>query len=481
MWGMSSIRKLVQILWVTMVALFASAIAANPPGRIVFLGKTANDQRSVWLSLTTAGRFEVEARNQTVDEWTQDQLGLHTTFSPIVSNGSGDPHSLFQIINGELVFIDKDNQQGGITFPPLPGGNPPGEVTPPIYLPPVEAMPPIYLPPGEIAHPIVPPSGEVLPPSGEVSPPIASSPDGISPSTSDSPTSSSSSPKSDGFTRKAPITPGREFAKEPFLNVWVDARYFKIKDHRFDLDRKGSATNLAMGADRRVNKDLVVGIMLARNTGASTSFDDTWQTNARGFTFGPYLGYRFLPNWAIDGTIGYGKLKNHNNIAILNSKYNTEVYSSSFIATGVYTIGKIQLRPKPAIYYNYFRNAGYNMTAAVGGYLFSLPIAAYKFSFGFSQFAVEASRSITFKNGKVMIPYIELGVNYAFVQPNGGKILTGDLTMRQTSPWSGLARVGVRTLITRSLFIEAAASYLSLGQPHLNVWQARLFLSLALG
>src|SRR5438309_1120367 len=108
-----------QILRIFFIILFASNVLADPtrpPGRIVFLGKTVDNQRSVWLSLTTAGRFEVEARNQTVDEWTQSQRGLHVTFSPIVSNGSGDPHSLFQVIDGELVFIDKDNQQGGIVF-----------------------------------------------------------------------------------------------------------------------------------------------------------------------------------------------------------------------------------------------------------------------------------------------------------------------------------------------------------------------------
>lgn len=437
--------------------LFASniAIAAPPdqPGNIVFLGVTSDGQRSVWLSFTTAGMFEVQARNTTVDQWTQSQAGLHVTLSPFVSNGSGDPHSLFQVINGSLVFLDKDNQQGGITFPPFPGGQPPGEPANPIVLP------------GEPTHPIE------IPEPGEPTPPDSSSGEG----------SGIKDSNNVALTNKAPLTSGRQFAKEPAWNFWIDNRYFDIRDHRLGLDRNGSVTNITIGADRKVNEDLAMGCMLANNAGRSGCFNNNWKTNTKGFAVGPYLGYRLSPNWGIEGTVAYGQYENKNSISILNSRYITTFFSTAFIATGVYNLDKIQLRPKPAIFYTYFNNARYNLNAAINGALFSIPISAYNFSFGFSRFSLEALRYFELPNGKTTLaPYLELGVDYAFVRPNNGRILAGDLRMRRTSPFSGLTRLGMRAFISRSIFIETSASYLSIGQKNLNIWEGRIMLSLAL-
>lgn len=478
------LRRIIEIKTIFIIAfiLISQILNAEPPsdipGRITFLGITANGERSVWLSLTLSGMFEVEARNQVVDQWTQEQPGLHVTFSPVVSNGSGDPHSLFQVINGELFFIDKDNQQGGISFPPLPGGQPPGEVTPPIELPPVEAIPPIYYPPVEG---IVPP-GETTPPSettspGGITPPSGPSPGGALTALS---TGGGSSSGRRGLTRTAPITKGREFARQPFWNIWSDNRYFHIVDHRYALDRNGYATNQTIGADRRITEKLVIGSMFAYDTGKSTSFDDNWLINARGFVFGPYFGYLLSSNWGIQGTLAYGKFRNNNNIAILKSRYHSEVYATSLIATGVYNLCSFQLRTKPAIYYNVFRNEGYNMTANVRDIIFYVPIAAYRFRFGYSQLAFELSRPFVNANKITTVPYIELGANYAFTRPNGGQILTGNLTMHKTTPWSGLARVGVRALITKSLFIDCTGNYLSIGQQNLDIWGVKIFLSWAI-
>lgn len=604
------IRIFFQTLLIVAFSLFLSPslLAAKPPtpaGKIVFLGETSDGQKSVWLSVTGDGTFEVEAKQIIVDEWTQTNPGLHVTISPIIPN----PHSLFQIIDGQMVFIDKDNQQGGITFPPLPGGLPPGEVTPPIYLPPPVVMPPIAYPPGVPAHPIanppvvpahpiakppvvpahpiakppglpthpiakppgipahpiVPPGGGETPPGGttppseglpltpgkttpsqgkEVTPPGHVIPQNnlpskvkepskfkesseekrseeVTPTTPqkvNSPSGSltpSMTPKKDGysagdlyfanlnnntlnnkglnnsslnnsgsnkngFTSEAPLTAGRRFAQEPCVNVWVDGRYFYVKDFRFGLDRKGYLTNLSIGADRRMSENLVLGVIFAYNNGKSRSFNNNWITSAAGFSAGPYFGYRLLPNWSLEGTLSIGHLENHNNILRLNGKFGSNLYSGSLIARGIYEICNVQLQPKPALYYTYFHNNSYNLNTTLNGISLAVPIATFNGAYGFGQFAVEAGYPMKFANDTITtVPYIELGVDYAFTRPNHGQILTGNLTMQGTTPWSGLARLGIRTMITRAFFVETTASYISIGQNNLDIWQARLFLSWA--
>ena len=76
-------------------------------------------------------------------------------------------------------------------------------------------------------------------------------------------------------------------------------------------------------------------------------------------------------------------------------------------------------------------------------------------------------------------PFAELGVRYEFERPNDGKILTGNLTLQDTSPWAGQARLGVRTLLSRQMFVEAGLGYLSIGQKDLDVVEGRVFLSVA--
>ena len=90
---------------------------------------------------------------------------------------------------------------------------------------------------------------------------------------------------------------------------------------------------------------------------------------------------------------------------------------------------------------------------------------------------LEINRDFILKNGTVIEPYAEAGVDCAFSRPNNGQILTGDLSYVDTSPWSGSISAGARMLLAKSLFIEASARYLSIGQSDLDIWEGRLFLS----
>jgi hypothetical protein len=77
------------------------------------------------------------------------------------------------------------------------------------------------------------------------------------------------------------------------------------------------------------------------------------------------------------------------------------------------------------------------------------------------------------------MPYVELGANYEFARPNGGRILTGDLSLATPSPWSYSIHGGARTLIWKTVLIEASAGYLSFGQRGLDAWEGLLRASLS--
>jgi len=60
------------------------------------------------------------------------------------------------------------------------------------------------------------------------------------------------------------------------------------------------------------------------------------------------------------------------------------------------------------------------------------------------------------------MPYLEPSIQYDFLRPNGGELLTGDLKSAFPSAWSGILRGGVR-MSMNSVLLEASAGYLSFG------------------
>lgn len=493
-------------------------------GGLIFLGKTADSSRSVWLSGTGAGSFELQAPgNVVVDAWNKNRRGLRVSISPVVSNGNGSPHSLVDT-SGPPCELAKTNQQGGFTFPQIqlpprlppglrpPGGNGghpgggggseppvgvmptvPGGVTPPIAtLPPVGVMPTV---PGGVTPPIgtLPPSGVTPGVPGGVTPPIATlppsgvtpgAPSGVTPPIATLPpqsgtTTTRSAPEDNSFG-VASITPGRKFALSPEWNVWVDSRGSSSADRRHELDVNGTFLNTTIGADKRVREDLVAGLMVILEKTRSGGFDGDLHYDSSGFSIGPYLAYRLSREWTFDASFSLGRTENEQRIVGLTGRYATYKSALSLSVTGDYALGESRLYPKLQISHSHFRNEAYELSGSIGGTPIAVSMEKDSFKYGVAESTVELNRAFRVGGGMLVIPFAELGARYEYQRPNDGQIVSGSLTMESTSPWAGSLRAGVRSLLTPKMFLEAGVGYLSLGQKDLDVWEGRLFLSFAL-
>jgi len=203
-------------LWVAFAVIIGSplpALAANckSSGGLTYLGNTRDGSRSVWLSLTQDGSFELEAAqgNQTVDTWgVPPDRRLHISDSPVVSNGNGGTHKLYDTSDGKPCLMDTHNQKRDWTIPPnllspeglmptrppigglFPGFGPPTGLMPTLpggVQPPIATLPPTGITPGlpgGVQPPIatLPPTGITPGLPGGVQPPIATlPPTGITP------------------------------------------------------------------------------------------------------------------------------------------------------------------------------------------------------------------------------------------------------------------------------------------------------------
>ena len=99
------------------------------------------------------------------------------------------------------------------------------------------------------------------------------------------------------------------------------------------------------------------------------------------------------------------------------------------------------------------------------------------FSYGVIQGSVELNRVFDLGNNKLAMPFVEAGIYYAYDRPNSGQHLTSDLTYADSSPWGGVLRAGVRSLIGQSTMASFEVSNQSVGVNDLKIWEMQLLIS----
>jgi len=173
-------NRMATLLALSALPTLGHAAQCDGNGQLRYLGNSAEGDRSVWLSSTSAGTFRLDAAqgNQTVDTWSKGQRGLRVSLSPVVSSGNGGTHKLYA--NGNCI-LDAQNQKDGFVFPPgitrPPSFRPLIPITPTVpalpalpdgVTPPIGTLPPETLTPMMPSKPSLP--GGVTPPIGTLPP-----------------------------------------------------------------------------------------------------------------------------------------------------------------------------------------------------------------------------------------------------------------------------------------------------------------------
>jgi hypothetical protein len=487
------------------------AHADSCDGGLRFLGLTNDQARSVWLSATRSGDYELRAKSGTEDSWTMSRGGLHLSISGEVSPGNGGTHRLY---NSNInCLIGTSNQVGGIIFPDL---RPPevtpmppiiGWPTPPIERP-VAPMPPIEgVPTPPIERPVVPMPPVEGVPTPPIERPVAPMPpiectpehpiekgDGddtrvvaergqvsgqppLCPGDARTLESLRTDPRyTHCFVAEVPLTPGREVDARTEWNVWADARYNLSSDERFGRDVDTDTGTVAFGVDRRLDVDFVAGLMMTAEDSQTEGFGGALEFDTTGLSIGPYIGYRINPEWALDASLSYGGYDNSSRILVLRGDYDSTRLSSMVNLNGLFvTEESVRVRPKVSISYTRTRNEAHPMHLGNTG--LSLNVAKVTSSSGVASFSSEFSKAHFDERGRLTQPSLEIGVDYEFDRPGDGKVLSRNLAFEKTSPWSGSVRLGLLSELSGSTFLKFDLGYLSIGQGHLNEWELGLFLS----
>ncbi|WP_421292068.1 autotransporter domain-containing protein [Aeromonas taiwanensis] len=285
---------------------------------------------------------------------------------------------------------------------------------------------------------------------------------------------------------RAELAAGQVAAQEPPAavqpaerrwNLWADEVYYDISDHRHGLDISGSTNVFSLGADTRLDNRLILGFSVSRVDSRVDAFNGGMQLAAGGYNLGPYLAYPLSESWMLDGSLVYGWMDNTQELLFLSGDYGSTSLGGSLGATGQYFWSETSVRPRLAINYSHDRSDGYRMEGDYRGLAVRLARDSDSDNQGNLTGTVEFSRVYYTRQGRPLMPYGELGLDYGFERPNDGYILTGDLSSARTDPLSGTVRLGVRTLIGSEATLTTSAGYTSIGQDGLNIWEWRINLS----
>jgi hypothetical protein len=478
------------VLAATGFSSLVQAKSCNSQGNLRFVGTTADSARSVWLSATSAGAFRLDSAqgNQTVDSWRKNRRGLHLSLSPNVSNGNGGTHKLYDDSSSGGCLLDTQNQIGGFVLPPT--FIPPTIARPPIgTLPPSGLMPTL---PGGVTPPIgtLPPeglepgtaeSGELRLSAGQVYPVGGRCPPGTleEGSASDLAVTGRCRVISEQYAQPSrgavPLTPGRDLLDDTPWNSWVDTSYTRIRDRRDNQDLDGSGGVVLLGANRRVDDAMVAGIMLSLENSRTDAYGGEQQVDVNGFMVGPYMSYQFSPAWSLYASFNLGHFNQDQQLSTLSGSGDVQRYALTLNAEGQYALDEVYLRPKVLLSYLHSNNEAYELAGAIEGAAISLQLPEDSYNSGGLQPSLELSRPFTLSNGRVFVPYVEAGVNYAFERPDASESYLTELD--EPSRFSGMLRLGARTVLGESSMLDFNSSYQSIGTPGLDVWQAEMLFS----
>jgi hypothetical protein len=271
-----------------------------------------------------------------------------------------------------------------------------------------------------------------------------------------------------------PLTPGRDIGFETRWNAWTELTGVSLSDRRYGLDSKNRSYTMTAGVDYQVTADIVTGLSLGVQKSSGSGFGELMRSSNDGFTLGPYVAVRLSEHWAIDASFNYSQTRSDTQIVVLEGVATTAAYNGQFSVHGQYTVADWFLRPKLTVSYTRNVSGERDMHGTLLGLPISLTLPASQSNYGLIEGYQEISRLFDLSNGYYVIPYLELGLHYAFERPNAGQILTGDLTNVIPTAWSGSLRQGIRLQLPNAALLEASIGYLSFGTPGLDVWEGKL-------
>ena len=131
------------------------------------------------------------------------------------------------------------------------------------------------------------------------------------------------------------------------------------------MDTHGNSSAIAIGLDRFVSSDLVVGLQPALMRADGKSFEGELRTDSTAYSIGPYVSYSVSQDWLIYGAVGLGRKSVETRIVGLDGRSDAGQYSLNLRAEGQYLLGTAVARPRIQLSHTYVSGDSYTLQGKI--------------------------------------------------------------------------------------------------------------------
>lgn len=259
--------------------------------------------------------------------------------------------------------------------------------------------------------------------------------------------------------------------------AWGEWSYSTLKDDRSGARTRGSANQYNIGLDRWIDKRTVAGLAIQFGNSDYESFNGGMRQQADSITVKPYMVHRMADSDVVlDASIGFNFGEYEQHVLMLSGKHDSFTLSGTIGMSAQRPLGSFLLRPRLSWSYASIWHDNYVLQGQVGGIDLRVLQGDARYDYGAVATSLEISRPFR-SDDMVITPYVEGGVDFAYLRPNGGRILGPDLRLIATTPAVGSVRFGTRIQLRGNVALIGSGEYYGIGSGGLSSWQWRANLS----
>ncbi len=216
---------------------------------------------------------------------------------------------------------------------------------------------------------------------------------------------------------KAPPPPQPSLVA-PEWSMWGDVRGTGFTDSNPNADMHGDQVNLTAGIGRRLNPDLLVGIVTGYEQFKYDVASLTGTLTGEGGTVGTYFAWRFAGNLRLDGALAWSDINYDASAGTANGSFRGSRWLGSTGLIGNYRLGTFELEPSAKIYV---------LRESEGAWTDSLGTLqnARTFEVGRASTGAKISSPFAFMPGVIVTPYFGVYGDYHFSTDNALPVVIG--------------------------------------------------------
>jgi hypothetical protein len=255
--------------------------------------------------------------------------------------------------------------------------------------------------------------------------------------------------------------------------AWGEWSYSTLKDDRSGARTRGSANQYNIGLDRWIDKRTVAGLAIQFGNSDYKSFNGGMRQQADSITVKPYMVHRMADSDVVlDASIGFNFGEYEQHVLMLSGKHDSFTLSGTVGMSAQRPLGSFLLRPRLSWSYASIWHDNYVLQGQVGNIDLRVLQGDARYDYGAVATSLEISRPFR-SDDMVITPYVEGGVDFAYLRPNGGRVLGPDLRLIATTPATGSVRFGTRIQLRGNVALIGSGEYYGIGSGGLSSWQWR--------